>query len=132
MKYNKLIILIFSFGVVFSGCKKPDSLLVNPNSVDPTQANVDLLLNNVQLSFTGVYSSASDFGGQLTRQQQMYGPLYNNAYQAVSFDGIWSTAYTGVIKNANALIPLAEQQKKYVQAGIAQVLNRFCLAGQRH
>lgn len=126
MKYSKLIILILSLSIL-AGCKKLDDLLVNPNSVDPSLANVDLLLNQAQISFTSVYTSASDFGGQVTRQQQMYGPLYNNAYSPTSFDGIWTTAYTGVIKNADALLPIAIKQKKYIQAGIAQVLEAYTL-----
>lgn len=126
MKYSKILILFFAISS-FSACKKLDTLLVNPNSVDPSLADVDLLLNQSQLAFTGVYGTASDYGGQLTRQQQMYGPLYNNAYSAVSFDGIWNTAYTGAIKNIDALLPIALQQKKYIQAGMGQVMKAYIL-----
>jgi hypothetical protein len=126
MKYSKLLILIFSIST-FSACKKLDNLLVNPNSVDPSLANVDLLLNQVQLSYRSFYSAASNYGAQLTRQQEMFGPLYNNAYSPTSFDGIWTDAYTGVLKNADALIPIAIDQKKFVQAGIAQVLKAYTL-----
>lgn len=126
MKYNKLIILVFLVSS-FSACKKLDTGLQNPNSVDPSLANPDLLLNQVQLSFTGVYTRASDLGGQLTRQQQMYGPIYQNAYTPTSFDGIWGNAYSGVIINSNTLIPIALQQKKYIQVGIAQVLKAYTL-----
>ena len=126
MKYNKLIILLFLLST-FAACKKLDTGLKNPNSVDPSLANVDLLLNNVQLSFTSVYTGLSDIGGQLTRQQVMFGPLYNNAYSPESFDGIWGSAYSGAIVNANTLLPLALEQKKYVQAGIAQVLKAYIL-----
>jgi hypothetical protein len=89
MKIYKLIlgiVLVSSLGA----CKKMDSLLDNPNSVNPNQANVDLLLNQSQLSFKDVYNRLSDLGGQLTRQQVMFGPLYNNAYQPTSFDGVWN------------------------------------------
>ena len=110
-----------------SACKKLDSGLKNPNSVDPSLANVDLLLNNAQLSFTSVYTTASDIGGQLTRQQIMFGPLYENAYSPETFDGIWTSAYSGAIININTLLPIALQQKKYVQAGEAQVLKAYIL-----
>lgn len=126
MKYNKVLIIVFLLSTL-GACKKLDSGLINPNGVDPSQANVDLLLNTAQLSFTGVYTGASDYGGQLTRQQQMYGPLYNNAYSPESFDGLWSGAYTGAIININTLLPIAQTQKKYVQAGIAQVLKAYIL-----
>lgn len=126
MRYMKLITLIVLIGS-FGSCKKLDNLLDNPNSVDPSLANIDLLLNNVQLSFTGFYGAASGYGAQLTRQQQMYGPLYTNAYQPVAFDGMWTTAYTSILKNSYSLIPTALEQKKYVQAGIAQVLSAYTL-----
>ena len=126
MKHNKLIILLFLLSTL-AACKKLDTGLKNPNSVDPSLANVDLLLNNVQLSFTSVYTTASDVGGALTRQQIMYGPLYRNAYSPESFDGIWGSAYNGAIVNINTLIPLALQQKKYIQAGEAQVLKAYIL-----
>lgn len=126
MKYNKLIILVF-FISTLGACKKLDSGLVNPNGVDPSQANVDLLLNQAQISFTGVYTGASDYGGQLTRQQQMYGPLYNNAYSPETFDGLWSGAYQGVLVNINTMLPIALTAKKYTQAGIGQVLKAYVL-----
>jgi hypothetical protein len=126
MKYYKLAIPLFLLSTIVA-CKKLDTGLINPNSVDPSLANVDLLLNNVQLSFNAVYTRASDLGGQLTRQQIMYGPLYSNAYTPSSFDEIWGDAYNGSIININTLIPLALKQKKYVQAGMAQVLKAYIM-----
>jgi hypothetical protein len=126
MKYNKLLILIFLLST-FVACKKLDTGLQNPNSVDPSLANVDLLLNNVQLNFSYVYTRASDIGGQLTRHQIMFGPLYSNAYTPTSFDGIWGNSYNGIVINANTLIPLALQQKKFMQAGMAQVLKAYTM-----
>jgi hypothetical protein len=126
MSYKKLL-AIGLFVCSFSACKKLDNLLINPNSVDPSLANADLLLNDAQLNLTGVFTSASDFGGQLTRQQIMYGPLYNNAFSPASFDGMWTNAYTGVVKSVDALLPIALDQKKFIQAGMAQVIKAYVL-----
>lgn len=126
MKMKNILLAILAM-VSIASCKKFDPLLVNPNSVDPSLADADLLLNNAQLGFTGVYNTASDFGAQLVRQQHMYGPLYNNAYQPTSFDGVWTTAYTNVVKSVDALLPIAFSQKKFVQAGMAQVLKAYTL-----
>ena len=126
MKYNKLFILFFLLSSL-AACKKLDTGLVNPNSVDPSLANVDLLLNNVQVTFPGIFNTASDIGGQLTRQQIMFGPLYQNAYTPTTFDGIWNSAYSGAVIDINTLVPLALQQKKFVQAGIAQVLKAYIM-----
>jgi hypothetical protein len=127
MKYIKILFLIVLSASLWSCSKKLDRLLVNPNFPDASTADVDLYLNQVQLSFTSFYNTASDFGAQLTRQQQYYGPLYNNGFSPNSFDGIWTTAYTSIIKNADAMIPLAQSQKKYVQSGIARVLKAYVL-----
>jgi hypothetical protein len=122
---KKLLIIFSVFALVSSCNKKLDSLVQSPNGPDVTTANVDLLLNTVQLQFADFYNNIGDFGGALTRQYQWYGPLYNNGYTANSFDGVWSTAYTGVIVNADKTIDLATKEKKFVQAGIAKVLKAF-------
>lgn len=127
MKLSKLIYAGLLFSTALVSCKKFDNLMDNPNSVAPSFANADLLLNNAQINFTGVYTSISDIGAELVRQQHMYGPLYNNAYTPTSFDGIWSNAYTGVIKSIDAMLPIALQQKKYIQAGMGQVLKAYTL-----
>lgn len=127
MNYKKIILGISFIATIISCNKKLDSLLVNPNLPTTSTADVDLYLNQVQLSFKGFFSEASDYGGQLTRQQEWYGPLYANAYSPNSFDGLWSNAYSSIIKNADALIPLAQQQKKYVQSGIARTLKAYVL-----
>ena len=127
MKYKQIIFGVLLLATI-SGCnKKLDSLLTNPNNPSAETADVDLYLNQVQLAFTGFYSGASDFGGQLVRQQEWYGPLYANAYSPNSFDGMWTTAYSSLIKNADALIPLAQQQKKFTQSGIAKTLKAYVL-----
>ncbi len=122
---NKIKIILVA-AIFLSSCqKKLDRLVPDPNNPDPSSANVDLLLNSVQLNFTNFYSNIEDFGAQLTRQQQWYGPLYKNGYTASSFDGVWTTAYTGVVKNANLTIVLAAKEKKYIQSGMARVMEAY-------
>lgn len=126
--YKKIILSLLSIAIIGTSCKKLDKLIDNPNSVSPSEANVDLLLNSVQFNFIGVYNDLSDVGQAVTRQSAMTGgPLYSNAYTPTTFDGTWTSGYTGVIKNANALIPLALKQKKYIQAGIAQISKAYVL-----
>lgn len=108
-------------------CKKFDQLLDNPNSPTPQSADVDLYLNTVQLNFASFFDQAQDFGAQLSRMTVFFGPTYQNGYSPNSFDGIWNTAYTGVLKNANAMIPLAQQQQKFFHAGIGEVLKAYTL-----
>ncbi|OIR12107.1 susd and RagB outer membrane lipoprotein [mine drainage metagenome] len=126
-KYIKILFVSALLAGTVACNKEMNSLLNNPNYPSPATADVDLYLNTVQLNFNNFYSTASDFGGQLSRQQMWFGPQYVNAWQPSSFDGEWSTAYTGVISNANSLIPLAEAQNKFIQAGIARVLKAYTM-----
>lgn len=128
MKFKKIIIAGI-FVTCFASCSKDlDPLLVNPNQPTPSTADVDLYLNTVELGFNNFWSTTSDYCAELTRQQVMNGSsLYNNAYSPQSFDGMWTTAYTSVIKNADALIPIAKTQNKFVQSGIAKTLKAFTI-----
>lgn len=122
------MILSVAAVVALGACeKKFDSLLDNPNNPRPEVANADLYLNQVQLSFASFFNSASSFGMQVTRHIVWYGPTYLNGYSPQSFNGLWSTAYTGVFKHANALIPIASEQKKWVNVGMAKIMKAYTM-----
>jgi len=128
MKYRKILLGLLVIASGMTACTKQlDSLLVNPNSPSLSTADVDLYLNQVQINFNSFYSGASDLGGQLARQQYWGGPLYANAYSPASFDGLWTTAYAGVLNNAFAMIPLAQSELKYTESGIARVLSAYTI-----
>jgi len=126
MKLKKIILMMLVFATIGS-CKKFDSMLNNPNSPSPESASADLYLIQAQLAFSGFFNTASSFGTEVCRQIVMYGPRYDNAYSPTSFDGIWTTAYTSVLKHTNALMPVAEQQKKYVNLGMAKIMKAYTL-----
>jgi len=126
MKYNKIVFGLLLVATSFTACNKElDALLTNPNYPSATTADVDLYLNKVQLDFNNFFQSASGTAGALARQNYWGGPFYQNAYSPASFDGIWTTAYSGVIANADAMIPLAQSQKKYIQSGMARVMKAY-------
>ena len=122
----KKILIIFITVTLLGACSKTlDRYLVNPNGPTPDQANADLYLTQAQLSFAGFFNTASDFGMELTRQLHMFGPLYDNAYSPQTMDGIWNNAYSGVLKHCNALIPIADEQKKYVNVAMAKIMKAY-------
>jgi len=122
----KKILIILISATLFAACsKKLDKLLINPNGPTPESADADLYLTQAQLSFAGFFNTASSFGMELTRQIVFYGPTYVNGYSPETFDGIWSTAYTGVIKHCDALIPIADAQKKYVNVAMAKIMKAY-------
>lgn len=122
----KKIVLILIAVTSFLSCDKTlDKLLNNPNGPSPDQADANLYLNQAELSFAGFFNTASGFGMELTRMISMFGPRYDNTYSPQSYDGIWNTAYTGVIKHCNALIPIADAQKRYVHVGMAKIMKAY-------
>ncbi len=128
MRYSKFIICLGLLATTLGACnKKLDSLLDNPNAPSPATADVDLSLNQIQLAFRGFYGTASTLGAELSRQQSWFGPIYANGYSPGTFDGLWSTAYSSIFVNADAMIPVATTQKKFIQSGIAKVLKAYTL-----
>ena len=123
---RKLIIAVLTV-TLLGNCGKFDRMLDNPNVPRPDAANADLYLNQVQLSFASFFNDASDYGMQVTRMIHMYGPTYTQNWSPQSFDGTWNNAYTSIFKHANALIPIAEEQKKYVSLGMAKILKAYTM-----
>ena len=129
MKMKKIFILavIISLGACNKLNDKLDSQLNNPSSPTPDAADIDLYLNNLELTFIGFYQGCSDLTDPLMRMETMFGPTYYNAYSANSFDGIWSNAYTSIFKTANTMIPLAAAKNQFIHSGIAKVLKAYTM-----
>jgi hypothetical protein len=127
MRLKRILILALTIATLGACNKKLDELLVNPNSPDPASASASLYLTQTQLSFADFFNSASNFGGAVSRMYNMGSFTYLNAYSPESFNGIWSSAYTGVFKHVNALLPIAESQKNWVDVGIAKTLKAYTM-----
>jgi len=128
MKYKKIVFGLLLVAASFTACTKQlDSLLENPNYPSMSTADVDLYLNTIQINFNSFQNAASSNGAGMSRQSYWGGPKYSNGTRPAGFDGIWTTAYTGIFANADAMIPLAISQKKYVQSGIARILKAYTL-----
>ena len=135
MKYILVIVLLLITGSSYISCnKRLEDFRVNPNNPDLASADVDLYLNEAQLKFTVFWgndpdfkTSMTDLGAAVTRMEIMYGPLYTSAYPAQFLDRQWQFAYEGVLKHLNAMLPLANDRKLSVHAGIAQVLKAYTM-----
>jgi hypothetical protein len=122
MKRNKLIIFAIALITLGSCTKKLDELLVNPNTPSVDKADPALYLTQAQLSYASFISQTSGVGRTITRQTNFGAQTYRNGFSAQSFDGIWSTAYTGVFKHVNALIPIATTNKQWVNTAMAKIM----------
>ncbi len=127
MTLKKISLIVLTVASLMGCTKTLDELLVNPNGPTPASANTDLYLPVIQSSFVGVFNSASSYGMSLTRMIVWYGPTYNQAYSPQDFDGVWSSAYTGLFKHANTLIPVAQKEKKWVQVGMAKFMKAYTM-----
>jgi hypothetical protein len=122
MKRNKLIIFAIALITLGSCTKKLDELLVNPNTPSTDKADPALYLTQAQLSYASFISQTTGFGRSVTRQSNFGAQTYKNGYTAQSFDGVWSTAYTGVFKHVNALLPIATTNKQWVNTAMAKIM----------
>jgi hypothetical protein len=59
--------------------------------------------------------------------EYFFGPTYTSSQQPQFFDGIWNTAYTSILKNIDAMVPLAASQKKFMHVGIGKILKAYTL-----
>ena len=105
----------------------PKDHLENPNQISDTQADPDLLLNNIQIDFKDAYRSAAHIGALNTRMKPMFGETFDHAFIPRNFNGIYETSYTKVLIDANHLLDIAEQRGMYFHAGMAKVLKAYTL-----
>lgn len=106
-RINKYISgVVFAIGLLSAiACTEGlDSNLANPSALAPEQASNEFIWNGVQLGFAGFFLNTTDFGQDLTRMRNLYGSIYENAYTQNSFNGIWLSAYSDVMVNANLLL----------------------------
>src|ERR1041385_9117762 len=113
---KKFIYSLFSVFIVLASCNDLSNNLQNPNLPLPSAGNLDLVLNAVELNFTGFYWDMSNIGTQLTRQEVMFGPLNKNALNAQSYDQAWTDAYQGVLVNCKTIIDQAPAAKQIGRA----------------
>lgn len=130
MKYIKNIIFILSVLLV-SSCSFTDlDLLDDPNRVTPDNAQTDLFFNAIALDFANMHSSANGISARVMRQLAMTGgKQYNNAFASTSYNGIWNSAYAGLLPDLNQLISIteAEGSKNPHFAGASKVLKAYTI-----
>ena len=110
---------------VVSSCKL--DLLDSPNAVTTSNTDVNYLLNSVELTYRSHFNGIGDSGMRLTRMLNLGSAIYDNAVSPGNYDGVWSTAYAGLLTDAKTLIPIAEGRQLFVHAGIARTLRASAL-----
>jgi hypothetical protein len=126
MKNKFLKFFIAASFVTFSACETLElDQVVDPNAPNADLLDVNFAFNNVQLSLRGFVNANNGFTQRMTRQIAMTGgPTYNNAFQAVSFNGIWGSGY-GLLQNIAQMEPKAEESGLNYQLGAAKVIKSY-------
>jgi hypothetical protein len=125
-KFLKYLLLLGIFSG-FSACSDQlDEQLSDPNNLTPDKVDVNFVANQVLIGMNNVYLNASVPGQDLSRIMALTGgPAYSDAYQPESFDGLWSSAYQGVIVQSNLLESAVTGKGLDHHLGIAKAAKAF-------
>ena len=129
MKNSKNILTLFLcvlFTLVSCDTLELD-LTENPNALSPNQADAGFFLNSIQIDFAFWVSSMGDRGGELTRINYMSGRTYNNVYSPDSWNGVWSSAYRGMLEDIRLMNILADEAGLTYHRGMGKVFQAYIL-----
>lgn len=103
-----------------------DGDLENPNQITPSGADVDLIMNGVQLDFADFFNSAEGAVNPLVRMESMTGGFrYQTANSPQSVDALWSNAYEDVLINSELVIDLATEKKLTTHVAVSKILQAY-------
>jgi hypothetical protein len=125
MKNIFKIFLAFGLLVFVSACDSLDldEQAINPNSITPENAEINLVLNSVELDFATFMDEVSDETMPYVRMTALDGGnRFDNQDGPQSFDFMWELAYAEIIPDANLVILLANENGLTLQGGIAAII----------
>jgi len=113
-----------------AACADLDELLINPNGVDPSQADAVSLYNSIQLGFNGVARSGAvyNFTTGLTRMEAETGGFtYVASHGPTEFDGLWRQVYADVFPDIDAYVAIAEPLGLNAEVASAKIMKAYSL-----
>jgi hypothetical protein len=103
-----------------------DGDLENPNLISVSGADVNYIMNSVQLSFADFFNSAQRAVNPLIRHEAMTGGFrYQTANTPEGVNGLWSLAYEDVLVNAQTLIEQAQPKNLTTHVAVAKILQAY-------
>lgn len=129
MKYTKYILgLCLSAVLVLASCETTDlDLTDNPNALSPSQADASFFLNSIQVDFAFWVNTMGYRGGELTRINYMSGRNYNTIYSPDSWNGVWSSAYRGMLEDIRLMNLLADEAGLTFHKGMGKVFQAYVM-----
>ena len=103
-----------------------DGDLENPNLISVSGADVNYIMNSVQLSFADFFNSAQRAVNPLIRHEAMTGGFrYQTANTPEGVNGLWSLAYEDVLVNAQTLIEQAQPKNLTTHVAAAKIMQAY-------
>jgi len=128
MKNIIKITLLASVIGLFTSCEVSElELLNNPNNITVESADPNFVLNDIQLTFRGIYGGFSGTNTGLMRMRYMFG-TYASAVQETTINFEWRQSYQmfGNIDLLQGVADLAEEGEEIpYHVGVAQVLEAY-------
>lgn len=129
MKKYIIYSIILFLTYTYTGCDKDTNFLDDPNSVPPSQLNVNNLLNSIQIDFNKVLIGDADSNTSLneearkfTRMEYQFGTYSNSAE---TYNETWINFYAGMLKDIRVMTPLAQAKGQLNHIGVAQLLEAY-------
>ena len=127
MKFKSILLQILFPLALFCSCEVTDlDKLDSPNAVTPEQAEVGLLLNNVQYQFSVFLDEANERPMEVIRMTTMDSRPYSAAYAPQNFNNTWRYAYQRVLNNSALAISLSgDNADNKSSIGVAKIFNAY-------
>jgi hypothetical protein len=111
--YKFLLISVLSSITLFYSCDTLElEQLTSPNALSTDQADPDLLLNSIQLSYRGSQRTFQANSAELGRISYMFGRNYLDNYGDGTLGGPWNSFYSNNLPNLQAIAALNEDPAK--------------------
>lgn len=132
----KKVYLLLILGMFLGSCDFFDlDLTESPNSLKPSDANVDYILNNIQINLVYLlndndpanWKGFNALGMEMTRMTNMFGPTYLIGYAPTNYDKLWSTAYSELLMDSKTLIPVATERGLTDHTGMTKIIDAYVL-----
>ncbi|MFK7951661.1 MAG: SusD/RagB family nutrient-binding outer membrane lipoprotein [Ekhidna sp.] len=125
MKKLSYLLIIAISAVSFTACEL--DLQESPNVLAPEGAEIDFLLNGMELNFASFFHRSSDVTAEVMRMENLTGSTWENAFTGTSFDNIWIDAYADILVESEVLKTLAGESKLFHHRGIARFMEAYTL-----
>ena len=102
--FKYLMITVLSASVFFYSCETTElEDLASPNALSADLADVDLLLNSIQLNYLSAMGNMHGTSAPLARIQYMFGRNYYENFSSATASSMWSSLYSGMLPDIEAI-----------------------------